>query len=347
MKILFITHLFYPKIGGIEVNSEILANGFSAGGHEVRLLTWAEDPSGRTFRYPVIRKPNVLQLVKAHQWADVVFENNPCLRLSWPALFLDKPSVVAVRTWINRNDGRFAWQDKLKIKWLSRAKAVIAVSKAIRDTCWPEATVIGNPYRIELFGVLPGHKPFRDFVFLGRLVSDKGADLAIKSFSDLIKNKLYAGSRDAAVLTIIGDGPELLPLKKLASDLGVSGQVHFLGALTGRDLVRELSDHKYLLVPSLWKEPFGNVALEGMACGCLPFVSDGGGLPDAVGDAGIVFERGNSKSLSDAVLNLLQHPELEEGLRNRAATHLKSHRPETVSKKYLDVLINATKKKEL
>jgi len=40
MKILFISHAFYPEIGGIEVNSEIIANQFTALGAQVKVVTW-------------------------------------------------------------------------------------------------------------------------------------------------------------------------------------------------------------------------------------------------------------------------------------------------------------------
>jgi len=326
MKILFLTHLFYPHIGGIEVNSEILANGFSKSGHEVCLVTWAEDPENRAYPYRVIRKPAVWDLIQEHRHADVVFENNPCLRLSWPGFFLMKPSVVALRSWLRRNDGSLGWQDKLKMKWLSRAGGVIAVSKALARACWPEATVIGNPYRNKLFRKLPGRIPEKDFVFLGRLMDDKGADLAINSLGE------------ASTLTIIGEGPELEKLRRMAFDQGVGSKVTFMGTLTGEKLVEVLNDHKYMLVPSLLKEPFGNVALEGMACGCLPIVSDGGGLPDAVGNAGVVFERGNLDSLKAVIAELSANPLQEEELRGNADSHLKNHDPEVVSAKYLEVI---------
>ncbi len=44
------------------------------------------------------------------------------------------------------------------------------------------------------------------------------------------------------------------------------------------------------VVPSLWDEPFGRAALEGMAEGCAVIASNRSGLPEVVGDAGIFFE---------------------------------------------------------
>jgi glycosyltransferase involved in cell wall biosynthesis len=332
MKILFLSHGFYPHIGGVEVNSEILAGCFFGAGHDVRLVTWTEEGGDKSFPYEVIRNPGKLELFRHHFWADLVFENNPVLKLAWPAFFLGKICVVALRTWMERDGGSLGWQDKLKIKWLSRARGVVAVSKVLRDAYWKQAVVIGNPYRNHLFRRLEGVMPTQDFVFLGRLVNDKGADMAIEAIARL---------SSPFTLSIIGDGPEMEALKKLVEKHDLTAQVRFCGSLSGELLVLELAGHKYMLVPSQLKEPFGNVALEGMACGCIPIVSDGGGLPDAVGDAGLVFKRSSIDGLVETLQGLLNDPELEDRLRRNAPGHLEQHLPEVVGRKYLRVIENA------
>jgi glycosyltransferase involved in cell wall biosynthesis len=338
LKVLFLSHKFYPDVGGIEVNSEILAHAFHNAGHTVRLLTWSADDSGRRFPYVVKRNPGMVTLLSEHRWADIVYENNPCLRLAWPSLFFRKPEVIALRTWVSRADGRIQWQDRLKFQWLKRARSVIAVSDSVRRKCWPSATVIGNPYRADLFKVEKEVTRNRGFVFLGRLVSDKGADLAIRAIHQLSSLNLNS---EHITLTIIGDGPERDKLNKMVDDLGLRKQVTFAGVLKGSCLVASLNQHKFILVPSVWEEPFGNVALEGMACGCIPIVSDGGGLPDAVGDAGLVFSRGDVHSLTSCIQNLLGDEALQTKLRNAAPLHLAEHHPEVVARKYLEVIDSA------
>lgn len=344
MNILFLSHKFSPDIGGIEVNSEILAGGFVSFGHQVRLLTWTKQDDERSFPYKVIRNPGMLELAKAHRWADVVFENNPCLRLAWPSFFMGKPSVVALRTWINRPDGRIAWQDKLKIGILKNASAVIAVSEAVRKRTWSKATVIGNPYRQELFQRIPTIEKNLDFVFLGRLVSDKGAGLAVKAIHSL--NSKKKRNQTFLSLTIIGEGEELENLKSLTRELKLNRHVQFTGSLKGETLVNCLNQHRYILVPSIWEEPFGNVVLEGMACGCLPIVSDGGGLPDATGRAGAVFKSGNLSALVRCIKQILDNPTYEDDLRNASSEHLKAHHPEIVTLHYLKLIENAMSKKD-
>ncbi|MCE7066133.1 glycosyltransferase family 4 protein [Dyadobacter sp. CY326] len=343
MKILVLSHRFYPDVGGIEVNSEVLSEAFHQYGHEVQLVTWTKERGDKKFPFQILRNPDAFTLLKANKWADVVFENNVCLRLSWPRLFIKRPSVIALNNWINRVDGNIAWQDKLKYRWLKQCSAVIAVSNAVKNKCFDKAIVIGNPYRSDLFKVENTVKNrCSDFVFLGRLVSDKGADLAIHAFRKLIDIRQNAGKPlYDTYLTIIGEGPELAPLKKLVKDTELEDSVHFQGVLKGQYLVNCLNRHRFLLVPSIWEEPFGNVALEGMACGLIPIVSNGGGLPEAVGEAGLIFQSGDVDSLASMMESIYENVGKQSQIYKKIKTHLANHSAEVVAAKYLNVFQTA------
>ena len=346
MKILFLSHYFYPQVGGIESNSELLARAFTEAGHEVHLLTWSADNTGRSFPYRITRNPGYRQLLLAHQWANLVFENNPCFRLGWPGIFFRRPTVIVINTWIARVNGTVSLRDKIKINWwLGRCTQVIAVSNAIRRACWPAATVIPNPYKADDFAIEPSVHRNADFVFLGRLVSDKGANQAIEAIYRIRQFMQQKGNGDhAPVLTIIGDGPERRSLEEQVAGLSLEDGVVFTGSLKGEPLKKMLNRHRYILVPSAWEEPFGNVVLEGMACGCLPIVSDGGGLPEAIGRAGLTFHRNDTDNLVNCIRRVLDNPALEKLLRDAAPMHLAAHLPHIVAKKYLQVIDEALKK---
>jgi glycosyltransferase involved in cell wall biosynthesis len=335
LNILFLSHRFYPFTGGIEVNSEILATEFTRRGHHVRLLTWTKETGSKDFPFDVLRNPSFGELWKNHRWADVVFENNPCYRLSWPLHFTRSKSVIAIRTLINRANGEIAFQDKFKFKHLNRADKVIAVSSAIRDACWPQATVIPNPYRNALFRKTLDVQRNKDFVFLGRMVSQKRCDLNIKLLAQLKKSH-----PEKANLTVIGDGPEYENLKQMTRDLGLADNVKFVGEMKGEELVRELNKYRYMLIPSDF-EAFGNVALEGIACGNLPIVSDSGGLVDAIGEAGLSFKSSNLDSFYQTTIKLLENPELEQSIREKADEHLSIHEPQKIAGRYLEVIESA------
>lgn len=334
-KILFLCDRFYPEIGGIETVSEILASEFAASSHEVHMITWSLPKGEKSFGFRVVRGPTILELMREFKWADVIFENNPCLKLSWPNFFYRKPWVIAVHTWISRTNGRVSARDRLKLRWLRAADIVIAPSEAVKRKSNKDAVVIGNPYNHELFRALdiPRNK---DYVFLGRLVSDKGVDILIDGFHKLIE----LVERDLT-LTIVGDGPERSMLEDQVERLNIRSRVDFLGSLSGEALVQVLNQHRYIVIPSRWDEPFGLVALEGMACGCLPIAARSGGLPDAVGGAGVIFEKGDVSSLTQAMTELLDNPSFENDIRKNAESHLQKHRSPVVAQEYLNVIYRA------
>lgn len=331
-KILLLSHKFNPDIGGIETVSEILAVAFCNAGYKLKVVTRSTFESEQLFNFDIIRNPEIRELIKLHLWADVVFENNPCVGLSWPALLLNKPTVIALHTWIARPNGKQTLIDKLKKLKLGTAKAVIAVSDVIRVETFKKAIVIPNPFNVDLFKNLDSSRNLPNFVFLGRLVSDKGVELAIDAIAKLNK-EIYPCN-----LTIIGDGPDRKQLMDQVHACNLSEQISFTGSLSGDALTKELCKNKYMLIPSRWKEPFGVVALEGLACGCIPIVADGGGLPDAIGNAGLVFKRGDINDLVTKMKLILTDPLLESKLKAMAQSQVAAHHPLIIAKRYLDIL---------
>ena len=66
--------------------------------------------------------------------------------------------------------------------------------------------------------------------------------------------------------------------------------------------------------------------------------ADGGGLPEAIGRAGLIFRRNNMDSLVNCIHRVLESPALERLLRDAAPMHLSAHLPHIVAKKYLQVI---------
>jgi glycosyltransferase involved in cell wall biosynthesis len=334
MKILIFSHAFSPAIGGIETVSEILADHFAKEGHQVHLLTWTKEAGEKIFPYKITRNPRPIDLFKCIAWADVLLENNPCFQMSWPNLILNKPKVTSLHTWIGKNPDHLNLKETLKRKCLSLSKQLIACSTAISERISSKAIVITNPYDSGKFKIKPEIKKIKDFLFLGRLVSDKGVSMAIKAF------KLFADQHAATStsFTIVGDGPEMANLLLEVKNAGLEDRVNFLGNLQGTALVDTLNEHRYLLVPSLWDEPFGLVVLEAMACGCIPIVADGGGLPEATGKAGLIFKKGDVEGLYKCMVKITGDQVLQEQFREAAFIHLKNHQASRVANEYLAVL---------
>lgn len=331
MKILLNSHAFSPLLGGIETCSQALAAEFKKNGHEVVIVTkTASTNRADDLGLKVLRQPRVGSLIRAVRWCDVFFQNNISLQTAWPLLFTRKPWVVCTATWLRNPAGSVGLSNHLK-RYTLRLATNVYISKAIATHVGLPGVVIPNPYDREIFKIFPGIQRNRSLAFLGRLVSDKGCDLLLESVAAL---------RDAGQiipLTIIGTGPEQAALERQVHDLRIDQQVYFAGALRGEALARELNRHEIMVVPSRWEEPFGIVALEGIACGCVVIGSNGGGLPDAIGSCGLLFENGNVADLTVKLAAVLQGVDLQTACRLAASQHLQRHQASYVAQEYLEI----------
>jgi glycogen synthase len=99
-----------------------------------------------------------------------------------------------------------------------------------------------------------------------------------------------------------------------------------------------MNRHQVIVIPSRWPEPFGIVALEGIACGCIALGSEQGGLNEAIGNCGMTFRNGDGDELADRLRDLLSDSQLREEFRAAAAAHLERFRAPTVAQHYLALL---------
>jgi glycogen(starch) synthase len=335
MKILLCSYVFPPSVGGIETVSRILAEQFSRLGATVTVVTHTPGPDSG-LGYKVIRRPSLKTLRALARDADVILQSNISLRTLLPLFFTRKPIVIVHHGRIARVDGSRGWRDYLKRALLFRC-ANIAVSRMIAEDLPVDSIIIANPFDPEEFAAPAESMRDKDIVFLGRLVSDKGCDLALRALALLRQDNLTPS------LTVIGDGPEIAALKQLASELDLSPQVQFLGAIAeGRGKI--VARHKIMVVPSAWEEPFGVVALEGIAAGCGVVASRSGGLPEAVGPCGVFFPKGDVAALASALKSLLANASEREQLIARRSEHLMQFQPDAVARLYLDMLSAALHK---
>lgn len=334
MNILIYCRSFHPAVGGVETLAAILSDEFSRQGHEVRLITQTPANSNDTFRFTVVRRPSALGTLSLVRWCDIYFHPQLSLKGAWPLLLVRRPWVVSHNTWYTRTNGKVAWQDRLK-QFLSTYAENISVSAAIAAHVSAPSTVVHNTYRDAVFRLIEGVPRERQLIFVGRLVSDKGGDLLLRALSVL------RGRGLTPQLSIAGSGPEESSLRDQAQALGVRDQVTFLGTQTGTQLARALNAHCIIVVPSRWEEPFGIVALEGIACGCVVVAAAGGGLPAAVGPCGLTFPRNDVEALADCIGSLLLDPKKVSELRAGAASHLVRHDKGYIAGQYLEVFRTA------
>jgi glycogen(starch) synthase len=330
VKILIYSPAFYPGVGGLETLVAILAQEFVEQGHEVKLVSQIPAADSKPFSFEVIRRPAARKLLSLTDWCEIFFQPHMSLKGAWPLLIKRRPWVVAHNAWYTRSDGSLALQDHLK-HFAARFATGISVSRAVAAHVSTPSKVIPNTYSEDIFYARPDVLRDKELVFLGRLVSSKGADLLLNALAMLKSQGL------SPRLTIVGGGPEETALRQLSKELDIADKIEFVGVKADRELASILNAHTILVVPSRWQEPFGIVALEGIACGCVVVGSEGGGLKDAIGPCGVTFPNGNVEALAYALADLLKNPYKLDGFRVNAESHLSRHKRADVAKEYLKV----------
>jgi len=243
-------------------------------------------------------------------------------------------------TWQNlyrRYPPPFSWTERYVLRRADYALAGNAeASEVLR------AKGYGGPVRlIPQFGVDPelyspsgakgASRPLstgdrRPFVigYVGRLVKEKGVDLLLQAAAGL--------ERDWS-LRILGDGRERKKLNALATRLGIAGRVNFEGSMPSTrmpDFYRQLD---VLVLPSRtrpnWKEQFGRVLVEAMACGIPAVGSDSGEIPHVIGEAGLVFPESDVAALRSLLVRLQADGNLREELGRRGRDRVLAHYTQT------------------
>jgi glycosyltransferase involved in cell wall biosynthesis len=162
------------------------------------------------------------------------------------------------------------------------------------------------------------------FGYVGRLVKEKGVHILIQAFAKLPMQ---------AHLVIAGGGPQLEHLHSLARNYEIAERTTFEPPVPYSTMHELLNRLDVLVLPSLetahWKELFGRILVEAMACELPVVASDSGGIPEVVGEAGILFKSGNVRDLEEKLLDLLGDPvkRRELGKKGRARVLSSFHTP--------------------
>jgi glycogen(starch) synthase len=297
------------------------------------------DDSALPFR--VVRCPGLGQLVRLIREADLLHMAGPTLLPSAIAWLMRKPAVIEHHGFqsicpngqllyeptqspcpghfmarrygecirCNSKLGKLVsvkmWMLTFPRRWLSQH-----VSANIVPTSWLGSLLQLNRTRTIHHGLPLRESPLASrvtsarptFVFLGRLVSTKGARLLIEA-AGILKDK----HREFQI-KIIGDGPERQELEELVRELDVQCHVRFLGYIPSEGLREVIEEAIAVIMPSLGGEVFGLVAAENMQKGKLVIASSIGALSEVLGDAGMTFTTGDAQDLARCMLSIIEEP---------------------------------------
>ena len=338
MHILQVTPYFHPHFGGVESHVLGLSENLIKLGHEVEVAT------SRYGRMPEIERINGIKITRLPQWinmyntpvvtaiqafvrkshADIIHVHSPppfTERFAAKgAKESNKPLVVTHHCDLELK-GLFGnaavnlYQTMLGKYPLEVADRVISTTKSYATTSrslWDiNVDVVPNAVDIDRFhpnneGVHIREKYVDDeepiALFVGRLVPHKGIGIIIRAISRTSSGKLL----------IVGDGPYLPWLKKLAKKLNVEERIIFVGPISDYWLPAYYAATDVVILPSTSRlEAFGIVGLEGMASGKPLILSDIPGVRDVISkEEGFIVEPLDPEEIKEALEKVWNAPEM-------------------------------------
>ncbi|TWS20260.1 glycosyltransferase family 4 protein [Tsukamurella asaccharolytica] len=198
-------------------------------------------------------------------------------------------AAVAVKALVER--ARYRESDRFVV--LSRAFADVLVARYGADR--GAIAVIPPGVDLARFTATPVPDGPPRVLCVRRLERRMGIDVLLQAWPAVLAR------HPQARLDVVGDGAQRGDLRGRAAELGITDTVTFVGTIDDASLARRYAAATVTAVPSRAWEGFGLVALESLASGRAPVVTDVGGLPDAVRDLdpGLVVGAGDAEALAD------------------------------------------------
>ncbi len=229
------------------------------------------------------------------------------------------PSILTTHTVSLFPDSEYLWRPlsygypRYRLQ-ISKVKEIIAVSESAKtfiEYFADENKISVIPNGVDVNRFSPDNKNENvdrrpTILYMGRLVPKKGVHILIRAMSHIVKK--YPD----ALLLIGGKGKMKTFLSSYANTLGLKENVRFLGYVPDNMLPNLYSSSDVFVLPSVTAESFGITLLEAMASGTPVIGSSVGGIPEVIGDCGLIVEPGNPKKLSDAVITFLDDENLRE-----------------------------------
>jgi len=352
VKVLIVSGIWPPDVGGPASHAPDVADFLRARGHEVEVVTTADAPPAAR-PYPVRAVPRRHRPGVRHyrgaalvhhraREADVVYTTGMFGRSWLGATMARKPYVVKLTAdpAFERSRRRgFVEGDVDEFQRRASGPAV-ALLRFARDVELRGAAHVFTPsaYLRELalaWGVRPDRvsvlpnpapsiPPLPDRDQLRRGFGMNGATLAFAGRLTAQKSLRRALEAVAATedveLVIAGEGPDREALEQHARALGITDRVHFLGAQPRERVVELFRAADATILSSSW-ENFPHTVVEALAVGTPVLAMEAGGVAEIVHDGvnGLLVAPGDTAALSEAVQRYFREDRLREQLRGGAA----------------------------
>jgi glycosyltransferase involved in cell wall biosynthesis len=250
---------------------------------------------------------------KRHNY-DIVHDNQG---LSYGLMTVDRKIAVRSAPTIWKKMQQWRWYSFVGMqKRVSRTLShIITVSKTAsidisRDfNISPDRfIIIPNGIRTDLFYPIPEISREKN-----RLIVTNSADMPLKGLYFLLRAVSKVAQTHPVKLTVVGTPQKNGYSRALIQKLGIENLITFTGRIANEQFVREYARAAAAVVPSVY-EGFGLPVGEAMACAVPVISTTGGALPEVVGDAGILVPPADHHALANAIVTILDQPQLAQKL---------------------------------
>ncbi len=217
--------------------------------------------------------------------------------------------------------------DRLR-RWILRCDHFVAISAEIEQElrAWgvPATRITRLASGVDTDEFAPGRSELEDrlpprprVLFVGRLHAQKNLPVLLHAWREVLRG-------DSGSLLVVGDGPEQVSLKTLATELGIADSVCWIGSTP--DVLAYYRAADVFVLPSA-SEGMSNALLEAMATGLPPVVTRIGGNTDLVESerTGLVVAPDSVPALAEALRRLLRDRSLRQRLGQAARQHIVAH----------------------
>lgn len=327
MRVILWGELYWPYIGGAELFASDLLHALRERGYECAVVTSHDDlvlPDEDSFQnVPIYRFNFRRALQPAHveeflalrrrvatflrAWAPDLIHVNGVTPSTFYCVHTLRTDPVPLLVRLNREllphqsaqtRGSVLEHTLRRANWVIGASAaILAEARTLVPDIATRSAVIYNG--VATPALPPPAAAEARILCLGRLVTDKGFDIAIDAFA------AQRGAHPDARLIIAGDGPERTALQARAHARGVADAVEFLGWVAPADVTQLIASACIVLMPSR-EDGMPNVALQASAQ-AVPIIGSGtGGLPEAIqhGETGLIVAS-DATAIAAALATLL------------------------------------------
>ncbi len=229
-------------------------------------------------------------------------------------------------TWQNVNRPKSGYVRAITDFNLRQADAILCANQeaveVLRQMNYTRPAPVIPPQGVDetIFHPLEPHAPHEQFTigFVGRFVPEKNIDLLLQAVQLLAQ---------PMQILLVGNGPQRAQLEEQAQK--IDAQIDFIEPVPLEQLTSLYQRLDVLVLPSratpVWKEQFGRVLIEAMACGVPVIGSNSGAIPEVIDGAGLVFPEGDAAALADCLRRLTASPELRSELARRGVVRVQTH----------------------